>query len=145
VVVNCCVCFKRYDARRYEYARQDTHTHTHTHCCTGARPAVRRSVDDGCCTVTFVPTPVIGLSSARCNRAFADRSNLRAHLQTHTTVKKYSCSHCHKIFSRMSDTWTVYGMSSTSATILTKHAYCLCICLLLIVNFQCLFAKISMK
>lgn len=38
----------------------------------------------------------------QCGRAFADRSNLRAHLQTHSDVKKYSCQVCSKTFSRMS-------------------------------------------
>ncbi|GIZ05391.1 hypothetical protein CEXT_395041 [Caerostris extrusa] len=33
---------------------------------------------------------------------FADRSNLRAHLQTHSDVKKYCCRVCSKTFSRMS-------------------------------------------
>ena len=35
-------------------------------------------------------------------RAFADRSNLRAHMQTHSDVKKYRCTQCSKTFSRMS-------------------------------------------
>lgn len=37
-----------------------------------------------------------------CSRAFADRSNLRAHLQTHSDVKKYRCRACARTFSRMS-------------------------------------------
>ena len=37
-----------------------------------------------------------------CSRAFADRSNLRAHMQTHSDVKKYKCGKCAKTFSRMS-------------------------------------------
>ena len=37
-----------------------------------------------------------------CARAFADRSNLRAHMQTHSDVKKYRCQKCAKTFSRMS-------------------------------------------
>lgn len=41
-------------------------------------------------------------SCPHCNRAFADRSNLRAHLQTHSDVKKYQCKSCSKTFSRMS-------------------------------------------
>lgn len=41
-------------------------------------------------------------SCPHCNRAFADRSNLRAHLQTHSDVKKYQCKNCSKTFSRMS-------------------------------------------
>lgn len=36
-----------------------------------------------------------------CSRAFADRSNLRAHLQTHSEVKKYQCASCFKTFSRI--------------------------------------------
>ena len=32
----------------------------------------------------------------------ADKSNLRAHLQTHLQSKKYSCPGCQKTFSRMS-------------------------------------------
>lgn len=39
---------------------------------------------------------------AHCGRAFADRSNLRAHLQTHSEVKKYRCKNCQKTFSRIS-------------------------------------------
>lgn len=39
---------------------------------------------------------------SHCSRAFADRSNLRAHLQTHSDIKKYQCSACSKTFSRMS-------------------------------------------
>jgi len=38
----------------------------------------------------------------QCGRAFADRSNLRAHAQTHAQVKKYCCRGCSKTFSRMS-------------------------------------------
>lgn len=41
-------------------------------------------------------------SCPHCNRAFADRSNLRAHLQTHADVKKYQCNTCSRTFSRMS-------------------------------------------
>ena len=41
-------------------------------------------------------------SCPHCNRAFADRSNLRAHLQTHAEVKKYQCGVCSRTFSRMS-------------------------------------------
>ena len=38
-----------------------------------------------------------------CSRPFADKSNLRAHLQTqHLQTKKYSCLDCKKTFSRMS-------------------------------------------
>jgi hypothetical protein len=47
-----------------------------------------------------------------CSRAFADRSNLRAHLQTHSDVKKYRCQLCSKTFSRMS--------------LLTKHELGVC-------------------
>lgn len=50
------------------------------HFCTGERP----------------------FSCPHCNRAFADRSNLRAHLQTHAEVKKYQCGVCSRTFSRMS-------------------------------------------
>ncbi|KAH0619687.1 hypothetical protein JD844_000598 [Phrynosoma platyrhinos] len=42
------------------------------------------------------------LQSLIDNRAFADRSNLRAHLQTHSEIKKYQCHSCLKTFSRMS-------------------------------------------
>ncbi|KAK3509914.1 hypothetical protein QTP70_019392, partial [Hemibagrus guttatus] len=41
-------------------------------------------------------------SCPHCSRAFADRSNLRAHLQTHSDVKKYQCRRCSKTFSRIS-------------------------------------------
>lgn len=41
-------------------------------------------------------------SCLHCSRAFADRSNLRAHLQTHSEVKKYQCVSCFKTFSRIS-------------------------------------------
>lgn len=41
-------------------------------------------------------------SCPHCSRAFADRSNLRAHLQTHSDVKKYQCKTCSRTFSRMS-------------------------------------------
>lgn len=41
-------------------------------------------------------------SCLHCSRAFADRSNLRAHLQTHSEMKKYQCACCLKTFSRIS-------------------------------------------
>ena len=31
-------------------------------------------------------------------KAFADRSNLRAHMQTHSTLKQYRCKRCDKSF-----------------------------------------------
>ena len=33
-----------------------------------------------------------------CEKAFADKSNLRAHVQTHSTAKPYACQRCHKAF-----------------------------------------------
>uniref|UniRef100_A0A493TIT0 C2H2-type domain-containing protein n=1 Tax=Anas platyrhynchos platyrhynchos TaxID=8840 RepID=A0A493TIT0_ANAPP len=36
-----------------------------------------------------------------CGRAFADRSNLRAHLGTHSDTKRYRCRACARTFSRM--------------------------------------------
>lgn len=56
-------------------------------------------------SVFFLISPLTGekpFSCPHCNRAFADRSNLRAHLQTHSDVKKYQCKNCSKTFSRMS-------------------------------------------
>ena len=31
-------------------------------------------------------------------KAFADRSNLRAHMQTHSSHKRFRCQRCHKTF-----------------------------------------------
>ena len=33
-----------------------------------------------------------------CSKAFADKSNLRAHVQTHSSSKPYRCKHCGKMF-----------------------------------------------
>lgn len=33
-----------------------------------------------------------------CGKAFADRSNLRAHMQTHSSEKQFKCARCHKSF-----------------------------------------------
>lgn len=35
---------------------------------------------------------------AHCGKAFADRSNLRAHMQTHSSFKNYKCQRCNKSF-----------------------------------------------
>ena len=64
---------------------------------------VRRSPVLGYSRVTW--EPIRGekpFACPHCGRAFADRSNLRAHLQTHTDIKKYNCKSCSKTFSRMS-------------------------------------------
>lgn len=55
--------------------------------------------------LTWIPVCSVGekpFSCLHCSRAFADRSNLRAHLQTHSEVKKYQCASCFKTFSRIS-------------------------------------------
>ena len=67
----------------------DWFVYNHWHCLSSRSP----------------PPPLTGekpFSCPHCNRAFADRSNLRAHLQTHSDVKKYQCKNCSKTFSRMS-------------------------------------------
>jgi len=33
-----------------------------------------------------------------CEKAFADKSNLRAHIQTHSNMKPYVCKRCNKAF-----------------------------------------------
>jgi uncharacterized Zn-finger protein len=33
-----------------------------------------------------------------CSKTFADKSNLRAHVQTHSTDKPFSCANCGKTF-----------------------------------------------
>ncbi|XP_026682626.1 transcriptional repressor scratch 1-like [Diaphorina citri] len=33
-----------------------------------------------------------------CDKAFADKSNLRAHIQTHSKVKPFVCEKCGKAF-----------------------------------------------
>jgi uncharacterized CHY-type Zn-finger protein len=35
---------------------------------------------------------------ALCRKSFADRSNLRAHLQTHSPAKNFRCGRCGKTF-----------------------------------------------
>ncbi|KAF1595012.1 SCRT1 protein, partial [Hylia prasina] len=35
---------------------------------------------------------------SHCGKAFADRSNLRAHMQTHSAFKHYKCKQCEKTF-----------------------------------------------
>lgn len=60
-----------------------------------------------CCSAlvdlaVFSPPGERPFSCQHCKRAFADRSNLRAHLQTHSQVKKYRCRSCSRTFSRMS-------------------------------------------
>lgn len=55
-------------------------------------------------SLTSVPSAPLGekpYTCPHCSRAFADRSNLRAHLQTHSDTKKYRCKRCAKTFSRM--------------------------------------------
>ncbi|KAK4814416.1 hypothetical protein QYF61_018514 [Mycteria americana] len=52
--------------------------------------------------VTVCPAGEKPYACPHCSRAFADRSNLRAHLQTHSDVKKYRCRACARTFSRMS-------------------------------------------
>lgn len=52
--------------------------------------------------VCFTPAGEKPFSCFHCSRAFADRSNLRAHLQTHSEMKRYQCACCPKTFSRIS-------------------------------------------
>ena len=33
-----------------------------------------------------------------CEKSFADKSNLRAHVQTHSNTKPFVCTRCHKAF-----------------------------------------------
>lgn len=56
------------------------------------------------CWLTRPPSPPgeKPYACSQCGRAFADRSNLRAHLQTHSDTRKYQCSCCAKTFSRVS-------------------------------------------
>lgn len=55
-----------------------------------------------CGFLSGCPTGEKPYACPHCSRAFADRSNLRAHLQTHSGVKKYRCRACARTFSRMS-------------------------------------------
>ena len=74
-------------------------------CTFGKRFIFFFPITDNVSPPSLLPSFLTGekpFSCPHCNRAFADRSNLRAHLQTHSDVKKYQCKNCSKTFSRMS-------------------------------------------
>ncbi len=72
-------------------------------------------------SLSLFPTGERPFSCPHCNRAFADRSNLRAHLQTHADVKKYQCSTCSRTFSRMSLLQKHSTAGCSPSTAWTRH------------------------